>query len=340
MLRNRAAAQSSRERKRKEVEALEDVKNNLAQQNENFKAENNQLAELVRSVQEQNKLLQQEVQQLREQLEGNGIIPKAEMMKMSNSPALELLLTPTSITHDSFSACSPSDMSSPLPMDGTLDPSHLSTPSKSVDIDPFSLTQHTAVMLCSKDLPCQLTGRSTEVQMMFHLLVNWILCLVASANTMVPILQMWTHLMVSNPQALASETARISPLIHLLASLTTRHPLVSRLITLCPTSALLTDATSSVRGFEAGAFSTVLANGQGGSDDEGKDGDPVIACGKYEGNLGKEVYTEGKQRKWKEEDLMGILAGELKKWNEGRLRPSTQPTRGVLKQPSFVVGAA
>lgn len=341
VLRNRAAAQSSRERKRKEVEALEDVKNDLASQNERLKADNAHLAAIVQQAQNQSRQLQKEIQSLRAQLEGNGIAPKAEI---TTSPSLDLLLTPTSITHDNFSALSPSDISTPNPMDGTLDPSHLSTPSKSVDIDPFNLTQHTAVMLCPEDLPCQLkTGHfSTEMPIVFHLLVNWILCLTASASTMGPILKMWNHLMVSKQQTLDSETAIPLALNRLSLSQTTRHTTVLRLDTLCPTSALLIDATSSVREFKTRNFGTDLANGRVDSVDRHGDGFPVIVCDKLEGHLGdgKEA-SESERRKGKngrEEDLMGVLTGEMRKWNEGRIRVSIQPPGTVLKQLSLVVG--
>lgn len=340
VLRNRAAAQSSRERKRKEVEALEDVKNDLASQNERLKTDNAHLAAIVQQAQNQTRQLQKEIQSLRAQLEGNGIAPKTEI---TSSPSLDLLLTPTSITHDNFS---PSGISTPNPMDGTLDPSRLSTPSKSVDIDPFNLTQHTAVMLCPEDLPCQLkTGHfSTEMPIVFHLLMNWILCLTASASTMGSILKMWSHPMVSRQQTLDSETTIPLALNRLSLSPTTRHTTVPRLDTLCPTSALLIDATSSVREFTTRNLGTDLANGQVDSVDRGEDGFPARACDNIEGYLGhKKDILELERRKGmngKEEDLMGILAREMRKWSEVRLRVSIQPPGAVLKQPSLVVGAA
>lgn len=342
VLRNRAAAQSSRERKRKEVEALEDVKNDLASQNERLKADNAHLAAIVQQAQNQTRQLQKEIQSLRAQLEGNGIAPKIE----TSSPSLDLLLTPTSITHDNFSALSPSDISTPNPMDGTLDPSRLSTPSKSVDIDPFNLTQHTAVMLCPEDLPCQLkTGHfSTEMPIVFHLLMNWILCLTASASTMGPILKMWNHLMVSKQQTLDSETTIPLALNRLSLSPTTRHTTVPRLDTLCPTSALLIDATSSVREFRIRNLGTDLANGRVDSVDRDEDGFPARVCDNLEGYLGhKKEVLELERRNGmngKEGDLMGILAGEMRRWSEGRLKISIKPPGIVLKQPGLVVGAA
>lgn len=343
VLRNRAAAQSSRERKRKEVEALEDVKNDLAKNNEALKAENAHLKALVDQVQNHQRQLREEIQSLRAQLEGNGIAPKTEL---TSSPSIDLLLTPTSMTHDSFSAVSPSEISTPHPMDGTLDPSHLSTPSKSVDIDPFNLTQHTAVMLCPEDLPCQLkTGHfSTEMQIVFHSLMNWILCLTASATTMGPILRMWNHLMVSTQQTLDLETPTPLALNRLSLSLTTRHSTVPRLDTLCPTSALLIDATSSVREFKTGNFGTDLAKGRVDSVDRDGCGFPARVCDNLEGYLGDgnggSELGRRKGTNGKEEDLMGILAGGLRKWSEGRIRVSIQPPRSVLKQPSLVVGTA
>lgn len=343
VLRNRAAAQSSRERKRKEVEALEDVKNGLESSNEKLQAENAHLRALVQQVENHTRQLQKEIQSLRAQLEGNGIAPKTEMI---HSPQLDLLLTPASITHDSFSAVTPSDISTPNPMDGTLDPSHLSTPSESVEIDPFSLTQHTAVMLCLEDLPCQLkTGHSsTEMPIVLHLLMNWILCLTASATTMGTILKMWNHLMVNNQQTSDSGTPMPLALNRLSLSPTTRHSTVPKLDTLCPTSALLIDATSSARESKTRNFGTDLANGQEHSVDRDEDGPPVRVCDNLEGYSGdgnKESESEQRKR-WngKEVDLMGILAGEMRKWSEGRLRVSIQPAGAVLKQPSLVVGAA
>lgn len=341
VLRNRAAAQSSRERKRKEVEALEDVKNDLASQNEHLKADNAHLTAIVQQAQNQTRQLQKEIQSLRAQLEGNGIAPKTEI---PSSPSLDLILTPTSITHDSFSAVSPSDISTPNPIDGTLDPSYLSTPSKSVDIDPFNLTQHTAVMLCPQDLPCQLkTGHfSTEMPIVFHLL-SWILCLTASASTMGPILKMWNHLMVNKQQTLDSETTIPLALNRLSLSLTTSHSTVPRLDTLCPTSALLIDATSSVREFKTRNFGTDLANGQVDGVDRDGDGFPARVCDNLEEYLGDRKGVSESER-WdrmngKELDLMEII-GEMDEWRKGRLRVSIQPPGVVLKQPSLVVRAA
>lgn len=322
---------------------MEDVKNDLASQNDRLKADNAHLAAIVQQAQNQTRQLQKEIQSLRAQLEGNGIVPKTET---TSSPPLELLLTPTSITHDSFSALSPSDISTPNPMDGTLNPSHLSTPSKSVDTDPFNLTQHTAVMLCPEDLPCQLkTGHfSTEMPIVFHLLVNWILCLTASATTMGPILKMWNHLMVSKQQTLNSETTIPLALNHSLLSLTTRHTTVPRNDTLCPTSALLIDATSSVREFKTRSFGTDLANGRADSVDRDRNGFPARVCDNLERYLGDGNEASKSERRigmdGNEEDLMGLLAGEMSKWSEGRLRVSIQPPGTVLKQPSLVVGAA
>jgi len=343
VLRNRAAAQSSRERKRKEVEALEDVKNSLAHVNERLSSENGQLSQRINVLETRNQQLMKEVQMLREQLRLGGLSPPAS--DVTSSPALDLLLTPTSITHDNFAILSPSDTSSPLPMDGTLDPSYLSTPSKSEDVDPFSMTQHTAVMLCPFDLPCQLTGRSsTELQMVFHLLMNWILCLAASATTLGPIVQMWTPLMASK-QILHTEITRISPLIHLLTFLTTRHSLASRLTTPCATSALPRDATSSVRGFGTGAFGTDLAKEQVDNEDKEKYGVPARVCGNLEGFLRGDQGSLLQRRKvsWEQEDLMVKLAEGIRKWSEGRssgVNVIIQPTVTVLKQSSLVIGTA
>ena len=245
------------------------------------------------------------------------------------------------MTHDSFTALSPSEISTPQPMDGTLDPSHLSTPSKSTEIDPFSLTQHTAVMLCSKDLPCQLTGRSIEMQVMLVLL-NWILCLVASATSVDPIQRILKHL-VNNQRIPHMESLRLLALSHLLPTiLKTNQSLVSRLETLCPTSALPLDATSSVRGLRSGT--TVLGSATGLDDNEDKtkkDGAPVGGSRQSERYMRAGVPIDWKlvvkQAMGSEEDLMVLssnMAGAVN-WR----KESGFDLKDILP-PGVVVGAA
>ena len=316
------------------MEALEDVKNTLADDNDRLRASNEELLSRVDEILTQNQLLQKEIQSLKAQLEAGGISYKSE----TDTPSpFDILLTPNSMSHDSFTALSPSEISTPQPMDGTLDPSHLSTPSKSTEIDPFSLTQHTAVMLCPKDLPCQLTGLSLEMQMMLVLL-NWILCLVASATSVNPIQQILTHL-VNNQRIPHMESLRLLALSHLLPTiLKMNQSLVSRLETLCPTSALPLDATSSVRGLKSGASGIGLATGLDGNEDKTKDVGPVGDSRQSERYMGMGAPIDWKLVAGKgtgsKEDLMvlGNLAGAVS-WRKGF------DLKEILL-PGVVVGAA
>ena len=164
-------------------------------------------------------------------------------------------------------------------MDGTLDPSQLSTPCKS-DEDPFSVTQHTAVMLCSKDLPCQLTGPSLETQAMLAIM-SWTLYL-ASAISVGPLLEVVMYL-VTNTQIPDSELVRLFPSILFLTTLTKTQSFASRLVTISPTCALLLDATSSVRWFGTTSASELgLSKWMSRMEDEEKeDDDPARACRKF-----------------------------------------------------------
>jgi transcriptional activator HAC1 len=111
VLRNRAAAQSSRERKRKEVEALEDVKNNLADTNTTLQQDNVNLHKRLDAVLAQNQALMVELQKLKAQLDNNNNM--SFKTEYDSSPLLHPILTPVSVTHDSFSSMSPSDHSPP-----------------------------------------------------------------------------------------------------------------------------------------------------------------------------------------------------------------------------------
>lgn len=185
VLRNRAAAQSSRERKRKEVEALEDVKNNLADENQALRDSNVQLAH--ENVQLRNQLatlmaetkhMKLEFNILRQQL---GLaVPEYHTPESEGSPTIPNLLTPNSVSHDSFSDSSP-EAATPPPIDGTLDPSDLTTPVKSEE-GTFGLTQHSAAMLCSQDLPCQPIGPSSTLRVTC-LLTMWTICSILTAVT-------------------------------------------------------------------------------------------------------------------------------------------------------------
>ncbi|KAF8434691.1 hypothetical protein BDZ91DRAFT_804579 [Kalaharituber pfeilii] len=306
VLRNRAAAQSSRERKRKEVEALEDVKNKLAEENKQLHTANKELVARVETILAQNHALQLEIKRMKEKWESiNGTPYKSDAT--SSPPPLQPLLTPTSITHDSF-AVSPSEISTPPSTDGTLDPSHLSTPCKTEE-DPFSMTQHTAVMLCPKDLPCQLTGPSLEAQVILAIM-RWTLCLV-SAISLGPLLEIVMYL-VTSQQIPDSELTRLFPLIRLLATLTTTQSLVSRLRTLSPTCALLLDATSSVRWFETTANELGLSKWITSIEDEVKDEDPARACRRFVMGLSGKGGMDYGPVVGKGEELMCKLAESIK----------------------------
>lgn len=180
VLRNRAAAQSSRERKRKEVEALEDVKNNLADENQSLRDSNLQLTHDNIQLRDQLAVLAAESKRMKHELDSlkqklGMSIPEYHTPKSEGSPSIPLLLTPSSVTHDSFSVSSPPEITTPGPTDGTLDPSDLTTPVKSEE-ETFGLTQHSAAMLCSQDLPCQPIGPSLKTLRTVFLLAIWTIC--------------------------------------------------------------------------------------------------------------------------------------------------------------------
>ncbi|KAI0476316.1 hypothetical protein GGR56DRAFT_642122 [Xylariaceae sp. FL0804] len=154
VLRNRRAAQSSRERKRQEVEALE--------------KRNASLEAALRNQQEQNMMLMEELTKLRR---GSGV-------SRSSSPFDTLQPSPLSLTQPLFGSTEESAGGRPGMMndfilmpeqDGTVDPASLSpelNPVSDHDADKAQtietapafeattpdVTQHPAAMLC--DLPC------------------------------------------------------------------------------------------------------------------------------------------------------------------------------------------
>ncbi|KAI9844258.1 MAG: hypothetical protein M1837_005668 [Sclerophora amabilis] len=158
VLRNRAAAQSSRERKRKEVEGLEHEKDGIVRQN-------SALAGRLREVEAENDQLSQQIAKMaaemsvfRKMMQGN--LPSPDEKSRTASPTLSSALysqsDPVPNLKEEFEDL---DFSLPPPQ-SHVDPrdASFSSPSGSPKLGPTAttpnLTQHPAEVLC--DLQCQL----------------------------------------------------------------------------------------------------------------------------------------------------------------------------------------
>ena len=160
VLRNRAAAQSSRERKRQEVEKLEGEKATIEQQNRYLK-------DRIMAVEHEKFMLSQQVAKLSAQMkickEGSSLSPPATLSPSLQPEAFDSQKIKQEIDDYPFALPTPQTFSSPSSM--TYSPSQSpAQPSLGYndDDDDDSLTtspdmtQHPAAMLC--DLQCQSGG--------------------------------------------------------------------------------------------------------------------------------------------------------------------------------------
>ncbi|KAI9826141.1 MAG: hypothetical protein M1832_000590 [Thelocarpon impressellum] len=157
VLRNRAAAQSSRERKRKEVEGLEDEKRGIERSN-------SELAMRLRRAEMENEALRETVAKMAAEMTvfrkmAGADMPTPEGSVKAVSPAVPAGLFPADAVPAVKIEFDDLDFSLPPPQP-TVDPrdANFSSPSGSPKTGPTAaapnMTQHPAEMLC--DLQCQL----------------------------------------------------------------------------------------------------------------------------------------------------------------------------------------
>lgn len=198
VLRNRAAAQTSRERKRLEVEKLEGEKQQVEQQNA-F------LLQRLAQMEAENNRLNRQVAQLSAEIRGSrGSSPKSVTSDYSVSPTL----TPTLFKQERDDV--PLEKI-PFPTPSLSEFSPRLSPAESPD-----LTQHPAAMLC--DLQCQSTD-STAPRTVPAPSPSWAPDLAWNFT-----LQMTLQLLCLTMTSAAYSTV-ILPLSHLLHSLKTGSPL-------------------------------------------------------------------------------------------------------------------
>ncbi|KAL3470898.1 hypothetical protein BJX99DRAFT_238596 [Aspergillus californicus] len=197
VLRNRAAAQTSRERKRLEMEKLETEKMKIEQQNQ-F------LAQRLSQMEAENNRLSQQVAQLSAEVRGSR-----NSTPMPGSPAsVSPTLTPTLFKQERDEI--PLDRI-PFPTPSVIDYSPTLKPSSLAESS--DLTQHPAAMLC--DLQCQSeNSKETEVPSRF----------LTSNPALSMSLQMTFQLLFLTMTSAAYSTV-IHPLSQILQSLKTGSPL-------------------------------------------------------------------------------------------------------------------
>ncbi|CAL5866661.1 uncharacterized protein PFLUO_LOCUS870 [Penicillium psychrofluorescens] len=195
VLRNRAAAQTSRERKRLEMEKLETEKIQMEQQNQ-F------LLQRLSQMEAENNRLSQQVAQLSAEVRGSR---SATPTKVGSPVADSPTLTPTLFKQEGDDL--PMERI-PFPTPSTTDYSPTLKPSTLAEAS--DVTQHPAAVLC--DLPCPSLA-SKELEARFP-----------SLTSRVP-LQMTLQLLFLTMTSAAC-SAVIHPLSHILHSLKTGSPLM------------------------------------------------------------------------------------------------------------------
>ncbi|KAL4911763.1 hypothetical protein BDW62DRAFT_196262 [Aspergillus aurantiobrunneus] len=197
VLRNRAAAQTSRERKRLEMEKLENEKIDMEQQNQ-------LLLQRLAQMEAENNRLNQQVAQLSAEVRGSGHSTPRASSPASVSPTL----TPTLFKQEGDEI--PLDRI-PFPTPSVTDYSPTLKPSSLAESS--DLTQHPAAMLC--DLQCQSAdSKEMEVPSRFS----------TSEPALNTSLQMTVQLLFLTMTSTAYSTV-IHPLSQILRSLKTGSPL-------------------------------------------------------------------------------------------------------------------
>ncbi|KAI2786809.1 Transcriptional activator hacA [Penicillium oxalicum] len=252
VLRNRAAAQTSRERKRLEMEKLETEKIRMEQQNQ-F------LLQRLAQMEAENNRLSQQVAQLSAEVRGSRSSTPIKASTPGPTTTNTVTMTtsstsnPTSHTLTSSPTLTPTlfkqegeDLTLeriPFPTPSTVNLEYSPTlkPSTLAEASP-DVTQHPAAMLCPSDLQCpsvaskesesapaglslsstsnfQLT-LATTLQLLFLTMTS-----VASSTTIFPLLQILHSLKTGSPLALSTaEIYQHFPLIHWLISTPSLSP--------------------------------------------------------------------------------------------------------------------
>jgi transcriptional activator HAC1 len=234
VLRNRRAAQSSRERKRQEVEALEAEKRAIERRNQDLELR-------LADMQAKNALLQREL----EQFTGGAGMRVFQGSSAASSPAAEQIRAPAPVTfsqelfssrdeqqRSSISTQSITESSSVR----TVNPASLSPEirpvAESTNASSSDMTQHPAAMLC--DLQCQSEDQRP-----------WMSSTKATTTT---ISQIWAVTLFINMTSVAISTL-LSPLSQIVTSLNTGSSLsptpsiLTLIIWLVTTTASLTTST-------------------------------------------------------------------------------------------------
>ncbi|KAI5852898.1 putative bZIP transcription factor [Morchella snyderi] len=268
VIRNRQAAQTSRERKRLEYEALEKAKAALEVDNNELKSkltlterENIELAQRLSNLEQQVKMFQDTMNVARQ---------IADKVNFSQSG----VPVPTDIPSPVGSDDVPSRMSF---VDNTLDPntlfsneaSNTSSPALDINVEALYETQQTAVLLC--DLPClQRASRPSPelltIWMMQYLLLATMTSTIYSIQ--MPFLQLFLSLK-RGTKIPDTQLARFSPLILWLITTKPTKQLWRRLLTCNPACALLLVATDERLQSESsklfGKFGSLSGGNDGGS---------------------------------------------------------------------------
>ncbi|KAJ5886270.1 uncharacterized protein N7473_008944 [Penicillium subrubescens] len=231
VLRNRAAAQTSRERKRLEMEKLETEKIRMEQQNQ-F------LLQRLQQMEAENTRLSQQVAQLSAEVRGSrSSTPVKAGSPVPNSSATTTspTLTPTLFKQEG-EELQMERIPFPTPSTITLDYSPTLKPSTLAEAT-TDVTQHPAAMLCSPDLQCpsaaskeqalSLSSTSnfqftlaTTLQLLFLTMTS-----VASSTVTFPLLRILHSLKTGSPLALSTaEIYQHFPLIHWLISTPSLSP--------------------------------------------------------------------------------------------------------------------
>ncbi|CEJ61402.1 Putative Transcriptional activator hacA [Penicillium brasilianum] len=231
VLRNRAAAQTSRERKRLEMEKLETEKIRMEQQNQ-F------LLQRLSQMEAENNRLSQQVAQLSAEVRGSRSstpVKAGSPVPNSATTTTSPTLTPTLFKQEG-EELQMERIPFPTPSTITLDYSPTLKPSTLAEAT-TDVTQHPAAMLCPSDLQCpsaaskeqalspsstssfQLT-LATTLQLLFLTMTS-----VASSTVTSPLLRILHSLKTGSPLALSTaEIYQHFPLIHWLISTPSLSP--------------------------------------------------------------------------------------------------------------------
>lgn len=218
VLRNRRAAQSSRERKRQEVEALEAEKQAIERRNQDLEMR-------LAHMEEQNLRLQQAL----EQATGNKMVVFGS--SPASSPAGELRRAPSPVTFSqelfgsrdsNLSGISTQAIAELQAAVQTVNPASLSPEIRPVadasNASSSDMTQHPAAMLC--DLQCQseeqrpwMVSSKATALMVYRTLMLAMLISQASSTILSPLTQIFTTL--NNMSYLSPTTSNLTMIIYL-----------------------------------------------------------------------------------------------------------------------------